>query len=86
MPKNSLTLFSPLLPAMYAGLGMLAIAACSPTVKVEAPDKPIEINMNIKIEQEVRVKVEKDLDAAFANDPALFGTEAAKQPEGAPKP
>ncbi len=52
--------------------GALA-AACTPTVKVQAPDKPIEINMNIKIEQEVRVKVEKDLDAAFANDPALFG-------------
>ncbi len=52
--------------------GVLA-AACTPTVKVQAPDKPIEINMNIKIEQEVRVKVEKDLDAAFANDPELFG-------------
>ncbi len=51
------------------------MTACTPTVKVEAPDKPIEINMNIKIEQEVRVKVEKDLDAAFANDPELFGVD-----------
>lgn len=51
-----------------------AAGACTPTVKVEAPDKPIEINMNIKVEQEVRVKVEKDLDAAIAQDPALFGT------------
>lgn len=48
-------------------------AACTPTVKVQAPDKPIEINMNIKIQQEVRVRVEKDLDAAFAEDPDLFG-------------
>lgn len=53
---------------------LLAAAACTPTVKVEAPDKPIEINMNIKIEQEVRVRVDKDLDDAFANDPAIFGT------------
>ncbi len=52
---------------------VLAMAACTPTVKMQAPDKPIEINMNIKIEQEVRVRVEKDLDAAFAEDPALFG-------------
>lgn len=51
----------------------MATAACTPTVKVEAPDKPIEINMNIKIEQEVRVRVEKDLEAAFAEDPDLFG-------------
>lgn len=48
------------------------LSACTPTVKVEAPDKPIEINMNIKIEQEVRVKVEKDLDAAMAENPDLF--------------
>lgn len=59
-------------------LALLTTAACTPTVKVEAPDKPIEINMNIKIEQEVRVKVEKDLDDVFANDPELFGTAAAK--------
>ena len=38
------------------------LAGCSPTVKIEAPDKPIEINLNIKIEQEVRVKVERDLE------------------------
>jgi hypothetical protein len=57
-------------------------AACTPTVKVEAPDKPIEINMNIKIEQEVRVKVEKDLEDMFANDPELFGTQAPASTEG----
>jgi YnbE-like lipoprotein len=56
------------------GLVTLAVAGCTPTVKVQAPDKPIEINLNVKIEQEVRVKVERDLDAAIANDPALFGT------------
>lgn len=54
-------------------MAVFMTAGCSPTVKVQAPDKPIEINMNIKIEQEVRVKVEKDLEAAFAEDPDLFG-------------
>lgn len=58
---------------IIAAVVVLLTAACTPTVKVQAPDKPIEINMNIKIEQEVRVKVEKDLDAAFAEDPELFG-------------
>lgn len=85
MPKTNLTLFSRL-PALFAGLGLIAATACSPTVKVEAPDKPIEINMNIKIEQEVKVKVEKDLDAAFANDPALFGADAAEKAKEEHKP
>jgi hypothetical protein len=62
---------------VIAVAGVALAAGCSPTVKVEAPDKPIEINMTIKIDQEVRVKLDKDLDAAFANDPALFGSAAA---------
>jgi hypothetical protein len=47
------------------------LAACQPTVKVEAPDKPIVINLNVKIEQEVRVKVEKDVDTLL-QDKDLF--------------
>lgn len=77
MAKNKQTAqFS--LPALCAGIALLGVSACNPTVKVEAPDKPIEINMNIKIEQEVKVRVEKDLEAAFANDPELFGTDTSK--------
>jgi len=48
------------------------ITACEPRVKVEAPDKPIVINLNVKIEHEVRVRVEKDLDKALSSNPALF--------------
>ncbi|NYZ12164.1 YnbE family lipoprotein [Azospirillum sp. RWY-5-1] len=48
-------------------------AACAPTVKLEAPEKPIEINLNIRIEQEVRVKLERDLEKVIQDDPALFG-------------
>lgn len=55
--------------------GLLAsLTACTPTVKLEAPDKPIEINMNIKIEQEVRIRVERDLDKEILANPDLFGT------------
>jgi hypothetical protein len=48
-------------------------AACSPTVTVEPPKEPITINLNIKIEQEVRIRVEKDLDDLFKSDSDLFG-------------
>ena len=37
----------------------LLVPACRPTVEVKAPQEPITINMNIKIEHEVRIKVDK---------------------------
>jgi hypothetical protein len=49
-----------------------ALSGCNPTVKVEAPDKPIVINLNVKIEQEVRVKVDKDVETLVNNNPNLF--------------
>lgn len=49
-----------------------SLAACQPTVKIEAPDKPIEINLNVKIEQEIRVKVDRELDDLLAENPDLF--------------
>ncbi len=48
------------------------LAGCSPSVRLEAPDKPIEINMNIKIEHEIRLKVEKDVDELISNQKGLF--------------
>lgn len=56
---------------------MVATTGCSPTVKLEAPDKPIQINMNIKIEQDVRVRVARDLEDEFAANPTLFGVPVA---------
>lgn len=48
------------------------LAGCSPTVRVEAPDKPIEINLNVKIEHEIRVKVDQELDQLFEENSELF--------------
>jgi hypothetical protein len=47
-------------------------AACQPTVKVEAPDKPITINLNVHIEQEVRIKVEKEADEVLKEKKDIF--------------
>ena len=47
------------------------LSACTPTVQVAA-DKPIEINLNIKIQHEIRVRVDKDLDSLFDEDSELF--------------
>ncbi|NTW69238.1 MAG: YnbE family lipoprotein [Chlorobiaceae bacterium] len=48
------------------------LSACSPTVKVEAPDKPIVINMNIKIDHEIRIKVDRELDNLLDTKKGLF--------------
>lgn len=47
------------------------LSACTPTVVVKTPSEPIEINMNIKIEHEIRIKVDKELESMF-DDEDLF--------------
>ena len=49
-----------------------AMTACTPTVRVEAPKEPIEINLNVKIEHEIRVQVDKELEGLFEEDSSLF--------------
>lgn len=46
------------------------LMACA--VKLETPDKPITINMNVNVEQEVHVQVAKDVSSAIAQNPNLF--------------
>ncbi|NKB45292.1 MAG: YnbE family lipoprotein [Alphaproteobacteria bacterium] len=62
----------PLKLLLISGLATLGLTACSPTVKVQAPDKPIVINLNIKIEQEVRIKVEKGVEDLLSDNPDIF--------------
>lgn len=49
-------------------LASYALAGCTPTVKIDPPDKPIVINLNVKIEHEIRIKVDKALDDILTND------------------
>ncbi|MEJ2308325.1 MAG: YnbE family lipoprotein [Gammaproteobacteria bacterium] len=55
-----------------AAFGLLLVTGCSPTVKVEPPDKPITINLNVKIEHEIRVKVDRDLEELISSEKGLF--------------
>lgn len=50
-------------------LGLMA--ACAPTVKIEPPDKPIVIDLNVKVEHDIRIKVDKELDTLL-EDKNLF--------------
>ena len=48
------------------------LVACTHKVQLEAPKEPITINLNVKIEHEIKVKVEKDLDNVLSKDSGLF--------------
>lgn len=51
------------------GLAGLALAGC---IQVKAPDKPIEINLNVKVQQEVVVRLQRDAQDLIQNNPELF--------------
>ena len=54
-----------------AGLCLAALlGACSPVIRVQAPDKPIEINLNVRVQQDVNVKVDRDLQKVVGKNPA----------------
>ena len=45
------------------------LAGC---ISLKAPDKPIEINLNVKIEQEVIVRLQRDVENIINQNPQDF--------------
>ncbi len=58
-------------PACVALLAPLLVA-CTPTVQLAMPSEPININLNVKIEHEIYIKVDKDLDKVLNKSSGLF--------------
>jgi hypothetical protein len=48
------------------------LSGCIPRIEVAAPKEPITINMNVKIEHEIHIKVDKDVEALLKNQSDLF--------------
>ena len=58
-----------------AMLGLLAsslLVGCTPRIEVAAPKEPITINMNVKIEHEIHIKVDKDVESLLKSRSDLF--------------
>ncbi|WP_339804929.1 YnbE family lipoprotein [uncultured Marinobacter sp.] len=56
----------PWLTGVVATLLALILAACTPTVQLAAPKEPITVNLNVKIQHEIYVKVDREVDALFS--------------------
>lgn len=56
----------------YLGVMLGAIMGLAGCIQVKAPDKPIEINLNVKVQQEVIVRLQKDAEELIQNNPELF--------------
>ena len=50
-------------------LAALPLAGC---ISVKTPEKPIEINLNVTIRQEVIVRLQKDVDQLINQNPQAF--------------
>ena len=50
----------------------IAAAPLTGCVTVSPPDKPIEINLNVKIEQEVLVRLQRDVEQIIRQNPQDF--------------
>ena len=50
----------------------LLLVACQPSVKVEAPDEPITINLNIKLDADVRLRLEEQAREDIEANPEIF--------------
>ncbi len=52
-----------------AFLAATLLAACQPTIKVEAPREPITINLNIKLDADIRLQIEEQAKEDVATNP-----------------
>jgi len=62
---NSKTLF-----CAFATLTLCV--ACQPKVQIVPSDKPIIIELNVNINQEIRVRLDKDVEDLIEDNPDLF--------------
>ena len=64
--------------ARNGAAALLLLPLSASCVSVSAPDKPIEINLNVRIEQEVLVRLQRDVEELIRENPDAF----PQEPEG----
>ena len=69
-------------PLLKAGIVLAAIPTLSSCITVSTPEKPIEINLNVDIKQEVLVRLQRDVETLINQNPEAF----PEQPADGSKP
>jgi YnbE-like lipoprotein len=62
---------------MAAAMLALPLGSC---ITVEPPDKPIEINLNVAITQEVLVRLQRDVEQLIQQNPQAFPQNPPERP------
>ena len=60
------------MPPILVLVAAMGVTACSPRVEVAVPSEPITINLNVKIEHEILVKVDKEIDSLLSEQSDIF--------------
>ena len=63
---------APSLHAMKPIMLLLAILPMGACVNISAPDKPIEINLNINVTQEVVYRLDSEAKSLIQQNPGIF--------------
>jgi hypothetical protein len=53
-------------------VGVLTVLPLTGCITVKAPDKPIEVNLNVDIKQEVLVRLQQDVQQMISKNPQAF--------------
>lgn len=61
-----------LLPAGLLAFAVVVLSGCEPTVRVEAPRDPITINLNVRLDADVRVRLEESAREDIQSNPDIF--------------
>ena len=57
---------------LCAAVAITISTACQPKVQIVPSDKPIIIELNVNINQEIRVRLDKDVEELISDNPDLF--------------
>lgn len=58
--------------AVKLAAGIAAAVPLTSCISVKAPDKPIDVNLNVNIKQEVLVRLQQDVQKMIQQNPQAF--------------
>ena len=70
---------------LHAACGVAMALPLAGCISVSPPDKPIEINLNVTIQQEVLVRLQRDVEQLIQQNPEAFPQPQPPQPQQPPR-